>query len=146
MTTFDDLTPDESDDFQLLSPEESLDDEVTGDTEDGYFPPDRPLGSTAWGITWNEMRSREDLSHRLAREQPEPVQDETDGLGDASDTDGELIDDQVGDAQAGQLVEWEAEIDSRSDYWARDAGLDLGAVSAEESAIHIVPDSPEYGN
>jgi hypothetical protein len=43
-------------------------------------------------------------------------------------------------------VEWEAEIDSRSDYWARDAGLDLGAVSAEESAIHLVPDSPEYGN
>ncbi|MFE6132852.1 DUF5709 domain-containing protein, partial [Streptomyces sp. NPDC056437] len=29
------------------------------------------------------------------------------------------------------------------DYWARDVGVDGGAASAEEAAVHIVPDAED---
>jgi hypothetical protein len=132
------------DDSGLLSPEESLDeDELGDDLGASYSPAERPLGSTAWGITEREMATREDLTHRLAREESDqtyPVDD--DGLGDSSDTDGELIDDEVGDARAGRLVAWD-EDDSEPGYVARDVGIDEGAASGEEAAVHLVPDEDE---
>lgn len=129
----------------LLSPEESLDDDELGDIEAGYSPVERPLGSNAWGTTERELGSREDLTHRLAREESDQTYDDTDdGLGDSSDTDGELIDDEVGDARAGRLVASDVDdFDSRSDLWASDIGIDQGAASAEEAAVHIVPDEDE---
>ena len=129
----------------LLSPEESLDDDELGDIEAGYSPVERPLGSTAWGTTERELGTREDLTHRLAREESDQtIDDDTDGLGDSSDTDGELIDDEVGDARAGRLVASELEdLDSRSDLWAEDIGVDEGAASAEEAAVHVVPEDEE---
>ena len=33
------------------------------------------------------------------------------------------------------------DLDRGSDYWATDAGIDGGGASAEEAAIHVVPDS-----
>jgi hypothetical protein len=35
------------------------------------------------------------------------------------------------------------ELDARSDYWASDVGIDGGAASAEEAAVHIIPDDQE---
>ncbi|HZE30587.1 MAG TPA: DUF5709 domain-containing protein [Actinoallomurus sp.] len=129
----------------LLSPEESLDDDELGDIEAGYSPAERPLGSTAWGTTERELGTREDLTHRLAREESDQTaDDDTDGLGDSSDTDGELIDDEVGDARAGRLVASDIDVlDSRSDLWAEDIGIDAGAASAEEAAVHVVPEDEE---
>jgi hypothetical protein len=126
----------------LLSPEESLDDDELGDIEAGYSPAERPLGSTAWGTTEREQSTREDLTHRLAREESDQTaDDDTDGLGDSSDTDGELIDDEVGDARAGPLVASDVDdFDSQSDFWANDIGIDGGAASAEEAAVHVVPE------
>jgi hypothetical protein len=66
-----------------------------------------------------------------------------DGIGDTSDTDGELIDDQVGSARAGRLVAWDLDEGDGPydvDYLAQDVGIDGGAASAEEAAIHIVDD------
>lgn len=127
----------------LLSPEESLDEDELSDIEAGYIAYDRPLGLNAWGTTERELGTREDLDHRLAREEPEQADPETDGLGDTSDTDGELIDDQVGAGRAGRLVAWDAEADPRSDFWAQDVGVDSGAASAEEAAVHVVPDDDD---
>ena len=129
----------------LLSPEESLDDDELGDIEAGYSPVERPLGSTAWGTTERELGTREDLTHRLAREErDQTADDDTDGLGDSSDTDGELIDDEVGDARAGRLIASDIDdLDSRSDLWAEDIGVDEGAASAEEAAVHVVPQDEE---
>jgi hypothetical protein len=129
----------------LLSPEESLDDDELGDLEAGYSPAERPLGSTAWGTTEREQSTREDLTHRLAREESDQTaDDDTDGLGDSSDTDGELIDDEVGDARAGRLVASDVDdFDSQSDFWANDIGIDGGAASAEEAAVHVVPEDEE---
>lgn len=129
----------------LLPPEESLDDDELGDIDAGYSPPDRPLGITAWGITERELGSHEDLTHRLAREEPEPADMDIDGLGDTTDTDGELIDDQVGGLRAGRLTAWEADLDSRSDFWAHDVGIDNGAASTEEAAVHVVSDTEADG-
>ncbi|MGW1886009.1 DUF5709 domain-containing protein [Streptomyces sp. NPDC001970] len=129
----------------LLRSQEGLDNEEVGDfLDEGYSPPERPLAIGEWGITAREAASHEDLGHRLAREVQEEVVDEGDGLGDASDTDGELIDDEVGSARAGRLVAWDTDVVHKDydgyDYWARDVGIDGGAASAEEAAVHIVAD------
>lgn len=63
-------------------------------------------------------------------------------LGD--DIDGELIDDQAGDRRSGQLV-WELQdsTDPSSDLFATDVGIDGAAASAEEAAIHTIPDQED---
>ncbi|MCZ4602361.1 DUF5709 domain-containing protein [Streptomyces sp. Lzd4kr] len=132
-------------DFNPLSPEEEYDEDELGEDvyDAGYSPAERPLGVSEWGLTAREAASHEDLTHRLRREVPEPdALAGGDGLGDTADTDGELIDDQVGDERAGRLVaDWGADGDVGLDeYVARDVGIDGGAASAEEAAIHIVPD------
>ena len=127
-----------------LSPEESLDEDVFGeDIADGYSPAERPWGVSAWGVTSYEEATHESLGRRLAREERE-LSDEPDGdgIGDTIGTDGEVIDDQVGDRRAGRLVLADVdELDASSDYWATDAGIDGAGASAEEAAVHVVPDS-----
>lgn len=133
----------------LLSPEESLDDDELADDElgddvegPGYSPVDRPLESFAWGVTAYEAGTHEPFDRRLARELPDfGSQDDGDGLGDTSDTDGELIDDQVGYRRSGRLI-WQLQdsTDPSSDLLATDVGIDGAASSAEEAAIHTVSD------
>jgi hypothetical protein len=77
----------------------------------------------------------------MSHERPEPGEEFP---GDVSGADGEWVDDQVGDRRAGRLVLGDAdELDARSDYWAPDVGIDGGAASAEEAAVHIIPDHQE---
>jgi hypothetical protein len=86
----------------LLDPEDTLED---GDPlDEGYSPPERPWAVNDWGTTAREESTGESLDGRLARELAEPSDDDSDGLGDATDTDGELLDDEVGDYRAGRLV------------------------------------------
>ncbi|WP_329460787.1 DUF5709 domain-containing protein [Streptomyces sp. NBC_01497] len=72
------------------------------------------------------------------------VDQDGDGLGDSADTDGEIIDGQVGTVRSGRLVFWDEEgtdgiggTSDGDDYWARDVGIDDGAASAEEPAVHL---------
>jgi hypothetical protein len=135
----------EFDDVQahLLEPEESLDSEQTGiDLDEGYSPPERPRELRAWGLTPREARTPESLARRLTREVPDVTdQWDGDGLGDSADSDGEPIDNQVGDMRAGRLVAFGIDpTDSSTDYLAHDVGIDGGAASAEEAAMHIVVD------
>jgi len=129
-------------DDELLPPDEALDpDELDDDSDEtGYSPLDYRPADLSWGFTPREARTHEPLAARLARELPdEPEEIPGDGIGDAVDTDGELIDDQVGSIRAGRLT-W-SDPDSRdphSDYWATDNGIDGGGASAEEAAIHVV--------
>jgi hypothetical protein len=148
MTSFDGgRDPDDDiDDPQLLPPEESLDDDETDlGTDESYSPVERPLGLRAWGTTEREEASSEDLQHRLAREEPDVAWSlPGDGIGDASDTDGELLDEEVGDGRAGRLVAAAFDpSDPDADLWAVDAGIDGGGASAEEAAIHVVPDADD---
>jgi len=142
--------PDDVDDdtYEQLDAQDTLD--VTGPADvlnEGYSPPERPWAIDDWGTTGSEEVAGESIDRRLGRELPEVGGYEWDGLGDSSDTDGELIDDQVGDVRAGRLVlsdegsgsGWSGEL------FARDVGLDGAGASAEEAAVHIVPEPRDGG-
>jgi Family of unknown function (DUF5709) len=135
------MDPDEIDDsvFEQLDELDTLD---TGEPEDpldeGLSPPERAWAVNDWGTTPREEAEGEGLDRRLAREVPDSWgEDEGDGLGDASDTDGELIDDEIGDPRAGRLVDAE-EGESDGELDAEDVGVDGAAASAEEAAVHVV--------
>lgn len=125
--------PDPSDqpDVEQLDDSDTLISRVGDPLDEGYSPLDRPIG----------LRGRENFDQRLADELPDVSTDgDGDGLGDSADSDGELVDDQVGDRRAGRLVapnEGFGE-DYTSDMVARDVGIDGAAASAEEAAMHIV--------
>jgi hypothetical protein len=134
---------DPEEDSGLLEPEDTLDDPRGGGPLDsGYSPPDRPWAVDDWGTTGDEESAGESLDRRLARELPDPGEDDGDGLGDASDTDGELLDDEVGDRRAGRLVDGDdgGASDTDEELYARDTGIDGAGASAEEAAVHVVRD------
>jgi hypothetical protein len=97
-----------------------------------------------WGTTDFEQEQGESLDIRLAREVPDVTGEEGDGIGDLPGGEGELRDDEVGDERAGRLAETDAGTDSAPDpepvLEAFDEGIDGGAASAEEAAVHVVRD------
>jgi hypothetical protein len=131
----------DEDDSGLLEPEDSLDDRGVDDVlDEGYSPPERPWAVDDWGTTASEEAGDESLDERLARELPDGDSYDGDGLGDSSDTDGELLDDEVGDVRAGRLVASDQGdgIDDDDELYAVDVGVDGAAASAEEAAVHVV--------
>jgi Family of unknown function (DUF5709) len=135
---------DDADEASLrLEPEDVLEDDSDEDVlETGYSPQDRP-----WAVDDPEVSGeRESLDQRLAEERPDDEDDDTDGdgLGDVAGTDGELRDDEVGDRRAGRLADTDAGSesgpDTDPDLEAFDEGIDGGAASAEEAAVHVVDD------
>jgi hypothetical protein len=96
--------------------------------DEGYSPPERYSPLIRKG-------EHETLDERLAEEIPEPDSDEV--------QDQEIVDDgEVGEERAGRLVEPNEGIgpDAEPDLVGTDVGIDGGAASAEEAAVHIVPD------
>ncbi|MEU2287066.1 DUF5709 domain-containing protein [Streptomyces sp. NPDC013178] len=135
------------DDVGLLDALDTLDYRA-GDQalDEGYSPPERPWGVEHTGVTASEQQRGESLDERLAEEIPDIGLPEGDGVGDTWDTDGELIDYEVGDERAGRLVARDegAHENTESDLIASDIGLDGAGASAEEAAIHLIPDSETY--
>lgn len=131
--------PDVDDDtvFSQLDEAESLDDpDLADQLDEGVSPNEQPWGTDAWGITPEEERAGQPLAGRLRREDRESRDDLGDDLGDASDTDGELWDDEVGVGRSGRLVLRE----DGEDFFADDVGIDGAGASAEEAAVHLVED------
>jgi hypothetical protein len=131
--------PDEGDDTvdEQLDSSETLTDPRVDILDEGWSPVEQPRGVDAWGITPGEERTGQPLAGRLRRESPdETTDDDGDGLGDARGTDGELWDDEVGEARAGRLVLAEGD----EDGFAEDIGIDGAGASAEEAAVHLVED------
>ncbi|MFE7515717.1 DUF5709 domain-containing protein [Streptomyces sp. NPDC057540] len=127
------------DDAGVLDYEDTLEGPLGDPLDAGYSPPERPLGAERAGVTAAERQRGETLDERLAEEEPEPAAPDGDGLGDTADTDGELLDDQVGARRAGRLMsEDEGTRGVTSELNARDLGVDGGAASAEEAAMHII--------
>ncbi|MEV7321490.1 DUF5709 domain-containing protein [Streptomyces sp. NPDC093970] len=129
---------DASDTLDYRAGEEALD--------EGYSPPERPWAVTHTGVTAAEARRGETLDERLAEEVPDVGVPDGDGLGDTWDTDGELLDDEVGDGRAGRLVAPDegAHENTETDLFASDRGLDGAGASAEEAAMHVIPDAETY--
>ncbi len=135
---------DPEEDSGVLDASESLEDlqGVRDVLDTGWSPAERPWAVEDWGTTEYEERTGESLSGRLSREVPDGTDgEEGDGLGDTTDTDGELVDDEVGERRAGRLQEGDGGwTDSEPELYASDAGIDSAAASAEEAAVHVVPD------
>lgn len=115
------------DDEDQLPQEDSLLDRGVDDLlDEGYSPPER----------WQEPREHESLDERLADEQPDSTSDDDDQPDEQS---GE---DEVGARRAGRLVAPDAGFgeDRESDLLGDDVGIDGGAASAEEAAVHVIED------
>ena len=140
--TFDPDSGDDLDGDAQLDQGDTLDTRGVADPlDEGYSPVERPWAVDDFGTTAREEAEGEDLDHRLAREVPD-IGDDDEGLGDTSDTDGELRDDQVGDRRSGRLVASDegGVTDDDPDAWASDIGIDGAGASAEEAAVHVVGD------
>ena len=140
MSDTDDDSRSEQLDQDQFQPSDALLDSPVGDAlDEGYSPPENYSVETRIG-------DRETLDQRLAEEVPEPdpyavdepaeenltVRDELENLDDG----------EVGDLRAGRLTDPNHGIgpDVDKDLVGEDVGIDGGAASAEEAAVHIVPD------
>ncbi|MFD8983953.1 DUF5709 domain-containing protein, partial [Streptomyces sp. NPDC059564] len=84
------------------------------------------------------------LDERLAREVPELEPPAGDGIGDLTDGEGEPVDPEAGGVRAGRLAPATA-FPHENHVIARDVGIDAGAASAEEAAMHVIEDLDEEG-
>jgi Family of unknown function (DUF5709) len=119
---------DRSEQLDQLEPERSLDDRGVDDPlDEGYSPPEKPSELLRHG-------DHQTLDERLAAEVPDVNTDEVES---------DFIDDgEVGGERAGRLVDPNQGIgpDVEKDLIGDDVGIDGAAASAEEAAMHIVPD------
>ncbi|MFE7459139.1 DUF5709 domain-containing protein [Streptomyces sp. NPDC057554] len=133
--------PEASDPGEQLGAEDTLlDPSGTGDPlDEGYSPPDRPWVVEGLGTTAPETVTGESLDTRLSREVPESPGFTGDGVGDLAGGDGELWNGEVGVARAGRLTQ---QADGRvpATLTASDVGIDGAAASAEEAAMHVIPE------
>jgi hypothetical protein len=140
--------PDDREDEGILDPEDTLSDRGSDPYEEGWSPPERPLAVEDQGTTVRERHEGESLDQRLAEERRDPALEEhgaDDGIGDLPDGQGEPRDAEVGADRAGRLVAPDegAHEDAEKDMIADDVGIDGGAASAEEAAVHRVPDEDD---
>ncbi|MEU6573488.1 DUF5709 domain-containing protein [Streptomyces sp. NPDC046805] len=129
------------DDAGLLDAEDTLvNDGVSDPLDRGWSPPERPWAVEHTGVTAAERHQGETLDQRLAEELPDPAVPDGDGIGDCQGTDGEALDDEVGDRRSGRLVAPDegTHEDEESALVATDVGIDGAGASAEEAAMHIV--------
>ncbi len=116
----------------------------------GVIAPQRWSAAIRSGTTAAEQEAGESLDRLLAEEEPDIVLDVDDEqpediAGDEEagdeDVDGLLLDDGP-DPRAGRLVAEDegAHPADEADLVAHDAGIDGGAATAEEAAVHVVHD------
>ncbi|MEU6759484.1 DUF5709 domain-containing protein [Streptomyces sp. NPDC046685] len=120
-------------DLENTLDEPGLDDQL----DTAYVPPDRPLAVDEKGTTADEQRTGETLDERLAREVPDvSAQDD-----EASDEAGDPL--LAGADRAGRLAPVADPAPQRHiSVLARDVGIDGGAASAEEAAVHTMEEPP----
>lgn len=132
--------PEASDPADLLDAEDTLDNRDVADVlDEGYSPPERPWAVEDRGTTASEQHSGETLEGKLARELPEISGEPGDGVGDVPDGNGEPWDGEVGTVRAGRLTR-ELDRNDPDTTAGEDVGIDGAAASAEEAAMHVVPD------
>ncbi len=132
----DESDPDENEleDDGVLDPSDTLDGEVGEDPLDaGYLPPDRWSAGEGFGTTLAEERAGESLDQLLAEEEPEP-----DPYADPGLLPGGPAGEQA-EPRSGRLVADDegAHPDAEADLVAHDVGIDGGAATAEEAAVHV---------
>lgn len=130
-----------AEDDGVLEPADTLDgDDLRGDVLDtGIDAGEGYRGATRFGTTAEEERSGESLDQLLAEEEPDVGPD-------APWTDEETPsdDDRAWEPRAGRLVAPDdgARPDDEAEAFALDVGVDGGAASAEEAAVHLTDEPP----
>ncbi|MER0449826.1 DUF5709 domain-containing protein [Streptomyces sp. Edi4] len=111
--------------------------------DEGYSPPEKPLGVTKTGVTAAEQNEGESLDERLSQEVPDTAVPAGDGIGDLPDGEGEPLDPESGTERAGRLVAPDEGVrpDTTKELVASDEGIDAGAAGAEEAAMHVIPEN-----
>ena len=122
----------------VLDASDTLDDRVGDPLDTGIVAGDRWTGANRFGTTPAEERAGESLEQLLAQEEPD-----LDPYTGAIDDEDELT--RRGyerETRAGRLVAYDEGLgeDEEADSVAWDAGIDGGAASAEEAAMHLVDD------
>jgi hypothetical protein len=137
--------PDPADPFEeegLASPDPNDDAKrITGDTQEEIpVPGERPIAVTDYGTTLAEERVDEPLDARLQREEPDFIERAAKDADESPDADQPYPEDP--DERVGRIVETDegARTDDEPDAVANDVGTDNGGFSAEERAMHVVPD------
>ena len=127
-----DNLPDVSEQLDQLQADQTLVDRGVPDVlDEGFSAPDHWSGAQGFGSTAAEMRQGEPMDLKLSQEEPQP---------DPAAPRPTWRDDphekrEVGGRRAGRLVD--AKTDTQ-DVVAEDVGIDGGAASAEEAAMHII--------
>jgi general stress protein YciG len=117
-------TQDVPEDEGVLQPADTLEtDDLNADPLDtGISPPERNPAAERFGVTEAEAREGETLEERMTQEQPDipPVAPE-----------------EPEQRRSGRLVSAD---ETSPDQFAREVGRDGGAASAEEAAVHDLPE------
>jgi hypothetical protein len=113
--------------------QDAIFDDPDATLDSGYSPPEAYRGE-GFGTTADEQLQGESLDERLRQEEPEP-----DPYAEPVE---DLDDGEVGGERAGRLVDPDGGIgeDLEKDLVGDDVGIDGAAASAEEAAVHIVPE------
>ena len=137
-------------DYEVKDASDTLDGNPGDDPLDrGVIPPERWSAGIKFGSTGAEQESGESLDQLLAEEEPDTPFDVDDELPEDSDDDEEadeyldgLLLDDGPDPRAGRLVAEDegAHPVGEADLVASDVGIDGGAATAEEAAVHVVED------
>jgi hypothetical protein len=139
-------------DYEVLDANDTLDGNPGDDPLDrGVAAPDRWSAGTRYALEGEE--DSESLDELLSEEEPDETADDDEDSWDENETDADvtrLERDDDPDPRAGRLAATEADVygDSGSDVPAvqdgellgTDTGIDGGAASAEEAAVHVVDD------
>jgi hypothetical protein len=134
---------DDVEDDGVLDGTDTLEDDVDP-LDTGVAAADRWAGANRFGTTPAEARQGEPLDRRLAQEEPDvdPLAAESD---DEDETTRRGYD---REQRAGRLVADDESFgaDGTTDAIGWDVGIDAGAASAEEAAMHIVMDPDGVGD
>lgn len=131
------------DEDQPMEGDSLVDDGELTDVDDeldrGYSPREDWSAGQRFGNTPYEEATGETLEQRVAQEVPEP--DPYAETGDVEDID----DGEVGDRRAGRVVDPDEGFgtDTEKDLVGDDVGIDGGAASAEEAAVHVVDEGED---
>lgn len=125
--------------FLSQSPAEDtlVDRGVVDPLDEGFSAPERWSAGERFGTTLNEMLRGESLDQRLAQEIP-------DGGVDIEDDDYSPDEHEVGQVRAGRLVDPHGMFDDEPMMFGGEVGIDGGAASAEEAAVHVIDDDWDY--
>jgi hypothetical protein len=130
--------PDGAEQLDQLQPDETLLNRGVPDVlDEGYVTGENWSPAQGFGNTPAEMRRGETIDQRVLQELPEPVRDDTPWNPDP------LESREVGNKRAGRLVDVPKETlgaNGAAQTVGRDVGIDGGAASAEEAAMHIIDD------